>query len=827
MPGAQTDSARAEAPAAAWDAPVTPARRFRWRDVAAVAIVLALTIFAFIGTRWLQRRDLDRENENRAVVAVTGVEGTLQRAVSYLDVLGSFLSTTPKVSEADFVSLAANSLASAGLTDAALIEHVSGDKRGLWERANHTHIAEPSGGEGVVRSDYYAVTFSTDTVGLIRRGVDLGSVSTLRRAITAAISTGGVVASAPVVLNTQAGVFLVQPTIRDSRFGRHKGVVAIFAPETWLLFAPVTEEATGIRIRGGVLGAPGDSSALRRSFEAAQQQWVVLIRRATASATASAVSWIVLGSGLLLTFLTGLVQALRWRRKRTEEALGAAELKYQELVEHLPVASYVVRLDELWTVLYVSPQYEELLGYPLAEWLSDEHLYEKIIHPADRHVIEETRAAHARGEAYSGEYRLVAKDGRVVCVRDEARVVTDASGRPLYAQGFLLDISAQRAAEQEQDRLEEELRQAQKMEAIGRLAGGIAHDFNNLLTAITGYAELALDADEQDEIRSDLVGIRDTAERAGALTGQLLTFSRRSANEPRFVDLNALVASTIPMLARLIGEDVELETRLSPEKLPVYADPVHLEQVILNLSLNGRDAMPTGGRLTIITTKDELGYWAVLEVTDQGFGMDEETRTHIFEPFFTTKEVGRGTGLGLSTVYAIVQEAQGSIDVLSQPGQGTTFKIRFPLAADEFLPTQIEERPRRAERQGRETILVVEDEERVRELATRVLAGKGYRVLEAATGEEALRVIEDAVVDLVLTDIVMAGMTGTELAQRLGQRFPDLPIVFMSGYPGEGGRYGTLPAGALLIQKPFTPALLLDRVGEGLDRGAKAAASSR
>jgi CheY-like chemotaxis protein len=364
------------------------------------------------------------------------------------------------------------------------------------------------------------------------------------------------------------------------------------------------------------------------------------------------------------------------------------------------------------------------------------------------------------------------------------------------------------------------------MEAIGRLAGGIAHDFNNLLTAITGYAELALDADEEDEIRSDLVGIRDTAERAGALTGQLLTFSRRSATEPRFVDLNALVTSTIPMLGRLIGEDVELTTNLASELLPVYADPVHLEQVILNLSLNGRDAMPSGGKLTIATAKDELTYWAVLEVSDEGVGMDEETRAHIFEPFFTTKDIGKGTGLGLSTVYAIVQEAGGTIELISAPGQGTTFQIRFPLTAEEFLPAHPDEvEPRRAERRGSETILVVEDEERVRELASRVLAGRGYRVLEAATGEEALRVLDGGAVELVLTDIVMPGMTGTELAEQLHRRFPELPIVFMSGYPGEGGRYGTLPAGALLIQKPFTPALLLDRVGEGLDRGAKTAAS--
>ena len=373
----------------------------------------------------------------------------------------------------------------------------------------------------------------------------------------------------------------------------------------------------------------------------------------------------------------------------------------------------------------------------------------------------------------------------------------------------------------------EQLFQAQKMEAVGQLAGGIAHDFNNLLTAITGYAELALDTDEDDEIRSDLLGIRDTAERAGALTGQLLTFSRRSATEPRFVDLNELVASTIPMLGRLIGEDVELDARLAPVRLPVYADPVHLEQVILNLSLNGRDAMPNGGRLRIETTKDELGFWAVLEVSDEGVGMDEATRAHIFEPFFTTKDIGKGTGLGLSTVYAIVQEAEGTIDLISEPGQGTTFQIRFPLTAEEFLPADTDERPRRADRRGSETILVVEDEERVRELASRVLTGKGYRVLEASTGEEALRILQETEVELVLTDIVMPGMTGTELAEQLARRFPDLPIVFMSGYPGEGGRYGTLPAGALLIQKPFTPALLLDRVGEGLDRGAKTAAWSK
>jgi PAS domain S-box-containing protein len=800
-----------------------------WRQIVAVSIVLALTISAFVGARRLQARDLARENENRAVVAQTGVESSVQRAVSYLDVLGSFLSTTPNAHEADFVSLAANSLASAGLTDAAWIEHVSGNQRGRYERANRIQVTEPAGGADAAerKPDYYAVTFSTDTVGLMRRGVDLGGVSTLRQAFVEAARTGGVVVSPPVVLNTQTGVVLVQPTIRDSGFGRHKGLVAIFAPETWLLFAPVTRDAIGIRVRGGLLGGPEEASAIERSFEAAQRPWTVLVRPATTSAIASSVPWILLGSGLLLALLTGLIQAHRARRKRVEEALGAAELKYQELVERMPVATYVVRLDEPWTVLYVSPQYEELLGYPLSDWLRDQHLYEKILHPADRGVIEETRRAHQRGEIYSGEYRLIASDGRTVWVRDQARVIRDSAGRPLYAQGFLLDMSAQKAAEEEQNRLEEELRQAQKMEAIGRLAGGIAHDFNNLLTAITGYAELGLDADAEDEIRSDLLAIREAAESAGSLTGQLLTFSRRTETQPRLVDLNELVASAIPMLARLIGEDVELDTKFADVQLPVLADPVHLEQVVLNLSLNGRDAMPSGGRLTIATSKDELG-WAVLEVSDEGLGMDEETRAHIFEPFFTTKDIGKGTGLGLSTVYAIVQETEASIDLVSAPWKGTTFIIRFPLAADE-MPSQVEPIVSdRAARTGRETVLVVEDEERVRNLASRVLSAKGYGILAAASGEEALHIVEqqNGEVGLVLTDVVMPGMTGAELARQLARHFPDLPVVFMSGYPGEGDRYDSLPEGALLIQKPFTPRLLLDRVAEALERGAKATAWS-
>jgi signal transduction histidine kinase len=381
-------------------------------------------------------------------------------------------------------------------------------------------------------------------------------------------------------------------------------------------------------------------------------------------------------------------------------------------------------------------------------------------------------------------------------------------------------------------RMEEQLRQSQKMEAVGRLAGGIAHDFNNLLTVINGYGELLLRRIGEDSpVRKEVEQIRQAGERAALLTRQLLAFSRRQVLQPKVIDLNAVVSGMDAMLRRVIGEDVELRTIPGEGLGSVKADPGQIEQVILNLAVNGRDAMPGGGKLTVETGNaflDEefsskhpyvaVGPHVLLAVSDTGVGMNEETQAHLFEPFFTTKEKGKGTGLGLSTVYGIVKQSQGYIHVYSEVGKGTTVKIYLPRADGEA--EAVSPAPS-TEPKGRETVLVVEDEGSVRELVEKVLTGKGYRVLTASDGNEGLRVAEGHPdpIHMLLTDVVMPGMGGRELAGRLEAARNGMKVLFMSGYSEKAvSRHGILEDGLAFLQKPFSSETLLRKVRETLDR---------
>jgi signal transduction histidine kinase len=383
--------------------------------------------------------------------------------------------------------------------------------------------------------------------------------------------------------------------------------------------------------------------------------------------------------------------------------------------------------------------------------------------------------------------------------------------------------------------LEDQLRQAQKMESVGRLAGGIAHDFNNLLTIIAGYSQLGLElVSPKDPVAGHLGEIKRAADRAAELTRQLLAFSRRQVLSFQVINLNAIVTGMDRMLRRLIGEDVELETRLAPGLGRVKADPGQIEQVIMNLAINARDAMPWGGKLTLETRNVELdekyaashasvkpGPYVLLAVSDSGAGMDKEVLEHIFEPFFTTKEQGKGTGLGLAMVYGTIKQCGGFIWVYSEKGKGATFKIYLPLVeeGEEGEATQaVEERPLT----GTETILLVEDETGVRGLAEQVLADYGYRVLAASRGEEALRLAaqSDGPLHLLLTDVVMPGMSGRELAERLHPSKPGLKVLYMSGYTDEAiVRHGVLEEGVEFLQKPFTPQALARKVRQVLDGG--------
>lgn len=373
--------------------------------------------------------------------------------------------------------------------------------------------------------------------------------------------------------------------------------------------------------------------------------------------------------------------------------------------------------------------------------------------------------------------------------------------------------------------------QAEKMETVGRLVGGVAHDFANILTLIAGYSDILLNRiGEKDPLRGELDEIRKAANRGARLTSQLLGFTRGQAVQPRPLDLNAIVSDLQRMLALVIGEYVDLETNLSPHLYRVVADPGQMEQVIMNLILNARDAMPAGGRIRIETSNGEIGEAAArehgirpgpcvtLSITDSGHGIDAETLSHIFEPFFTTKEKGKGTGLGLSTVHRIVKESGGDVWVHSAPGEGATFTICLPRANQPAEHGETAATPKTAD--GSETLLLVEDEEGVRKLLTHVLHRRGYKVLEASNGEEALRLYErrGSDIQLVLTDMVMPHMSGRELGEKLRSLRPDLKIIYMSGYTDDVlVRTGALGPGMSFLQKPLRPEVLAAKVREALD----------
>ncbi|MGA2740603.1 MAG: response regulator [Bryobacteraceae bacterium] len=397
---------------------------------------------------------------------------------------------------------------------------------------------------------------------------------------------------------------------------------------------------------------------------------------------------------------------------------------------------------------------------------------------------------------------------------------------------------SQAEGRRERSRLEQQFRQAQKMDAVGRLAGGVAHDFNNLLTVITGYAELLLASAGMDAAqRTALHEIQRAAERGGSLTHQLLAFSRGQPFMPRTVHLNTLIVNMQRMLSRLIGEDVELITVAAAEPATILTDPGQLEQVVMNVVVNARDAMPGGGKLIIETANARVdqsyagpnvdlkpGAYVVLAISDTGMGMDAETVTHLFEPFFTTKSPGKGTGLGLATAYGIVKQSGGAISVYSEPGRGTTVKIYLPSAEAKTAAEAAEQSPAAALR-GSETILVLEDEARVRKLVCEVLSARGYRVLEAVRGAEAIRIAREHKdrIHLLLADVVMPEMSGPQALEQIRARQPNMKVLFMSGYTDEAMvHHGILASGAPFLQKPFLPDALAQKVREVLASQASA-----
>ncbi len=513
-----------------------------------------------------------------------------------------------------------------------------------------------------------------------------------------------------------------------------------------------------------------------------------------------------LNTFLVVLALTGLfLVVLEHSRRQSETGLSEAEERHRRLVDQLPLVTYMRSLEDIAAPpLFISRQTEDLLGYPIERWLAEPRFGSTLVHPDDREIHAALNARSPTEDLVRGEYRMIRADGRVVWVLDHMAVVRNAAGEPVAQQGFVIDISERKA-------LEEQLGRAQRLEALGLLAGGIAHDFNNLLTAISGYTGLALEhgGRENELIRRDLAEVRTAAGRAADLTRQLLAFGRRQVLARTVVDLNDVVLEAQSLLERVIGEQVTVVTSLDPNLVRVHADAGQLGQVLVNLALNARDAMPDGGALTIATSN--LDGDAVVTVSDTGHGMDEQTREHIFEPFFSTKPVGEGTGLGLAMVHGIVQQTGGEITVESAPGDGATFRIVLPGTHEKPAQTVA---PVQTSPRGSETILLVEDEDIVRRLVAEMLEGQGYRVVAAAGPADALEVTEPY--DLLLTDVVMPSMSGPELAELLVERTPGVGVLFTSGYSGATAAAG----GALtadLLQKPFTIEQLARKVREALD----------
>ncbi len=528
----------------------------------------------------------------------------------------------------------------------------------------------------------------------------------------------------------------------------------------------------------------------------------------------------------------GMVESLQQRTLQ----LGESERQYRLMTER--VNDVIFTLDEQGTITFVSPRLKELTGHAPTQAvgrgildLLPEAEREKY-RPVLRDLLESDDRVNREVQV-----ELKSADGRKMIMEAHITGENGPDGkRRVY--GVARDVS-------ERARLLDQLNQAQKMEAVGRLAGGVAHDFNNLLTAIIGYCDYSLlDPADLDTVRKNLEEIKKAGGRAAALTQQLLAFSRRQAMQPRIVDLNRLIVNLERLLHRLLGEDIALEPRLSPVTLNLLADPGQIEQVVMNLCINARDAMPRGGRITVETDrvimdstrhglKDIVmrGDFVRLRITDTGTGMDAETKSHLFEPFFTTKDVGKGTGLGLSTVYGIVKQTNGYIWVESEPGRGTSFEILFPHAEPhqaEVPGTNAENTPAGADPPGPradsprgagETVLLVEDETVIRSLVRNVLSSNGYAVLEAEDGERALDLFRarSADINLVITDVVLPGAGGRDIVERMHADRPGVPALFMSGYTRDViDNHGALSPGLAFLQKPFSPDALLRKVREVL-----------
>ncbi|OGW61124.1 MAG: hypothetical protein A2V83_10495 [Nitrospirae bacterium RBG_16_64_22] len=572
---------------------------------------------------------------------------------------------------------------------------------------------------------------------------------------------------------------------------------------------PLFDEALSTAVRDGVW--QGETALLRRDGGEVPVSQVILAHKAS--------------DGTVEFFSTVMRDITKIRR--AEESLRESERRYRSIVESVTNYIYTVKVEEGRAVETLhGPGCAAVTGYTEEEYRIDPHLWLRMVHEEDREAVVDLSARLLSGEdVQSMEHRIIHKDGSIHWVRNTPVPRRDRTGRLVAYDGLVADVT-------EEKKLEEQLRHAQKMEAIGQLAGGIAHDFNNILTAIIGYGSLlkrkidkgAPPGDEVDQV----LGL---AEKAAHLTQGLLAFSRRQAIWPKPVDLSDLVVRVEKLLARIIGEDVELRVGLSEGALVALADSGSIEQVLMNLAANARDAMPRGGRLSVETDRAVLdgdfvrmhgygrpGTYALITVSDTGVGMDEPTRRRVFEPFFTTKGVGKGTGLGLSMCYGIVKQHNGYINVYSEPGRGTTFRIYLPLAAGEAE----ESPPETVETQGggTETVLLAEDDADVRRLTRTVLEEFGYRVVEAVDGEDAVRKFREhgQAVDLVILDVIMPRKDGRAAYEEIRRIRPEAKALFLSGYAAGHIQPGDVRGeGLRFLAKPISPRELLREVRRAIE----------
>ncbi|MBX3266765.1 MAG: PAS domain S-box protein [Acidobacteria bacterium] len=514
---------------------------------------------------------------------------------------------------------------------------------------------------------------------------------------------------------------------------------------------------------------------------------------------------------------------------RAKEAVHESEQRFRLLSKATndAVWDWNLQTDELWW----SDGFESLFGFSRSEQEPDSTSWTNRIHPDDRDwvITEVDEAIKGNGDSWSGEYRFARKDGTYAFVLDRGYLIRDPEGVAVRMVGGMTDLTDRR-------NLEAQLRQSQKMEAIGQLAGGVAHDFNNILTVINGYSDLLLrQTSESDRAHKALTGIMDAGRRAEGLTRQLLAFSRRQVLAPRILQINGIISDTTKMMGRLIGENIELELRLSSDLRLVKVDPGQFEQILVNLAVNARDAMPNGGKLLIETANVQLdehycnpipglepGNYISVSMSDTGVGIPDDIKQHVFEPFFTTKEVGKGTGLGLATVFGIVKQSGGHVTLYSEVGVGTTFRVYLPIVSESEIHETSESPFSRDVPVGNEVVLLVEDEDAVREITRQTLEDCGYKVFEAQNGEAALELIKtlDLSVDILVSDIIMPKIGGRELAKQVVEQMPNCKVLLISGYTEDAVlMHGIMNEEFAFLQKPFTPSVLAKKVRECLDSG--------